>query len=1218
MLSTSELLSTREELIKQLKEEIIGPGSERDITDREREVITSSPEQRYSAGVLFPQDNIIAAENDEIFDASIEGKLALDEIEESLTADMNMEQGVGKKEITRRSNMDFDSEENLDDEVGLSNQNLPSSMGISFFITSPEKIINIDLHFATYVKAKMEDCRVIFNPENPENYKVPKCIESIVYFDEKDNCIKCIKQFTSKDISYLKQQGQIATDEYDLLHCLYKLANQIKRSYKRIPHIEAVKLDFTKENYIDNNGVESTVKAKVTALRREVQPDLFSLTIMLVNEEIGKPNGENCIFQSKIIVNSKNNNFQFAERSSYLKFEELSEDELSLAMLYRDKKKYGSGLGTSLNWCIDENGEGKVESEFVPEIEVPNMDFELPKEAQLDKKSLSMKYLSDLNSESKENKIGILKKFIDSYSNWIIDLEKTLPSLPKNFQNVGDKNIKNCRLSYIRMSDGLDILRENEDAWYSFELANRAMHMQRYQLEFQKKHSDKDRYPDDKELTNSLNLINYIDGVDEFYWRPFQLAFILMSIRSITEDDCKERELVDLIWFPTGGGKTEAYLGLTAFTIFYRRLAHFDQSNGSTVIMRYTLRLLASQQFTRAATLICACELIRMETKNRKTNFRKYRLGEESVSIGLWIGSQHIPNTNQKAKEELDKLCDKSKGDLYTRIEWHNKFHILKCPWCGTKMTKGIKENIEVGQWGYKMRQGKNFYLSCPQEACSFNQKLPIQIIDEELYKNPPTLLFGTVDKFAMLPWESKVGNFFASHNNNRCPELIIQDELHLISGPLGTMVGLYETAIEAICRKKSNIFKIVASTATISRAKEQCASLYNREVTQFPAPGLNSSDSFFAKESVISYDKNNFGRVYLGVLPSGKTKAMMEVRMLSTLLQNVKTLEVDDKVIDKFWTLTVYFNSLRDLGKASTLLGDDVRDFIRRIASRNNNLDRLRLLGTPDELTSRISTTQLTTTLDKLEKVQYSKKNIDNKIYASNVLLATNMISVGIDVARLNMMLLVGQPKLTSEYIQATSRVGREYPGVVFVQYDGTKSRDRSHYEQFKSYHESFYQFVEPTGVTPFSKPARERALHAVVVSILRQISEKLEGEEDAQNFDKKEFLNEILGIQNFIVTRDKEIMGRLNDHLVPSSEEIIEEIQNFINDWSNLLEEKDSSTLHYGKKYMMKKTSSDQRRLLKTFNSNRSDLNARDTMTSLRNVDSMVASNILIWKER
>jgi superfamily II DNA or RNA helicase len=511
---------------------------------------------------------------------------------------------------------------------------------------------------------------------------------------------------------------------------------------------------------------------------------------------------------------------------------------------------------------------------------------------------------------------------------------------------------------------------------------------------------------------------------------------------------------------------------------------------------------------------------------------------------------------------------------------------------------------------------GKRFYMFCPQEECNFTNRLPIQIIDEELYNNPPTLLFGTVDKFAMLPWDGRIGSFFGNTNESRSPELIIQDELHLISSALGTMVGLYETAVDAICGQKGIAPKIIASTATIRRAKEQCSVLYNREIVQFPAPGLNADDSFFAREAEISYENGIFGRKYVGIMPSGKTKAMTEIRAMASLLQKAYTMNIPDEVKDKLWTLTVYFNSLKDLGKTSTLVDDDVKDFIIRTANRMFTLRRL-IVGS-DELTSRVTTTELNETLDKLEKLEYSKKNMEDKRYASNVLLATNMISVGIDVARLNVMLMVGQPKLTSEYIQASSRVGRSFPGVAFIQYDATKSRDRSHYERFKSYHESFYRFVEPTGATPFSKPARERALHAVLIAMLRQRTGLIE-DKDAIDFDKEYFSDIITDIEQFIINRIKNINARAGNGAKDDVTDVKREIESFFNEWQKAVDDCNESgeilAYYFGRRFMVKPPAAGLKRLLKQYNSIGNDV-AFETMTSMRNVDTQVNGEIIIWE--
>ena len=487
-------------------------------------------------------------------------------------------------------------------------------------------------------------------------------------------------------------------------------------------------------------------------------------------------------------------------------------------------------------------------------------------------------------------------------------------------------------------------------------------------------------------------------------------------------------------------------------------------------MMRYTLRLLTAQQFTRAPTPICACEYMRQDSMSKKPVYKTSPLGNEEITIGLWIGQEHTPNNNADADKNLKELLRAGVSNIDEAKSKHNKFQVLKCPWCGTKLVKDRKGRQLVGQFGYRMSRRNHFELYCPQEGCFFERRLPIQIVEEELYETQPTLLFGTVDKFAMFPFKAEIGRYFGIGTENRSPELIIQDELHLISGPLGTMVGMYETVIDYLNEYKGVHSKIIASTATIRRAREQCSALYGREISQFPHPGIDAEDSFFARDADIDYSEGKYGRKYVGLIPSGKTKAMMEVRVLAAILQRVGAMELPDEVKDKFWTVTAYFNSLKELGKCATLVDDDVKDAIRRTARRMGPGVQIRRTYRADELTSRVNTSLLNRTLDKLEKLDYSQSRIQKKEYASDVVLATNMISVGIDVARLNVMVIVGQPKLTSEYIQASSRIGREYPGVAFVLYDGTKSRDRSHYEQFRAYHDSFYKAVEPTGVTPFT----------------------------------------------------------------------------------------------------------------------------------------------------
>ena len=1213
-----DMISAREEYIDIIKAELMGPGSEFSLPDAEHELISSSPTSRYSVGILFPQGNAINQDNDETVPTEETGLESADTSED--VSRVNDPVATKKQ---RTYEVDETADENLDEEIGMSTQYMPSSMGITFLVKGNADLIRGSLSFATYRNAKVPDCAIPYLPDDPDNYAVPSELAHVIVYDKESRVLRLTASLTAKEVRSIFERDTIPESEAQILQKIaYRFVDYCSMGYVRIPHkIPEFVLDFTNGDYADNeenHNLDGT-DAKLVALRRRISDDTWSVTVMLVNGLTESPVKSNrCIFQSKIEIGTDNNSFVFMESNPNSDVSAMDDEEQSLDLLYRHKKIYGTGLGTSVDWEIDDNGKGSIWNDFFPITEVPSMSFSLPKNDLLGGGELSMKYLSDLDSSDRETKLKSMRSLVDLYRQWVEDLEKTAAKLDARYVSAAAKNIQECKRAYQRMYAGIETLRSNDNAYRAFLLANRAMFMQRIHIAMQSEMAqvNADRYPGDEEISDRLCGMDYSRESDaSCRWRPFQIAFLLMDINSITDDRSPERSIVDLIWFPTGGGKTEAYLGLTAFTIFYRKLAHSKQSAGTAVVMRYTLRLLAAQQFTRAATLICACEYIRQDCALKRHRYPAYPLGKDPITIGLWIGGTHIPNKNEDADFHLDKLR-KVSNYYYVRNEKerHNKFQVLKCPWCGTKMVKDDKDKKLVGEWGYSM-SGKHFYMFCPHEACDFTKRLPIQIIDEELYQTPPTLLFGTVDKFAMLPWDGRIGSFFGIGSDNRTPELIIQDELHLISGALGTIVGLYETAVDAICGQKGVYPKVIASTATIRRAKEQCSVLYNREVVQFPAPGLDAEDSFFAKESAINHDDGVYGRKYVGIMPSGKTKAMAEIRAMAALLQKAYTMDLPDPVKDKLWTLTVYFNSLKDLGKASTLVDDDVKDFIVRTANRM--FTTRRLIISADELTSRVSTTELNETLDKLEKIEYSKENEAAKRYASNVLLATNMISVGIDVARLNVMLMIGQPKLTSEYIQASSRVGRSFPGVAFVQYDATKSRDRSHYERFRSYHESFYRFVEPTGATPFSRPARERALHAVLISMMRQ-KVGMSEDKDAINFDKEYFEDTLQEIERYVIERVNGINSRTDGQTKDDIDEIRAEIQNFFDTWQEYVDECNGADptvpLFFGRRFMVTPPASGTRRLLKQYGSNGKDT-AISTLTSMRNVDTPVTGSIIVW---
>ena len=1222
------MLSAREEYIQAIRAEMLGPGSEFSLPDAAHELISSPPSTRYSVGILFPQGNLMRHDEGETIaeDASSDEAGLPDDAE-----DMGGDETRTAPPPERDADAIPAAEEEqtgLDEEVGMATQYAPASMGLTFLVQGDCAHLHGTLSFGTYRRARTEECMLPFCPSQPAHFTVPPALADLISYDAAAKIMHLRRAVTPAELRPILAQDTLPEEDAAALRrILLRFCDYVRIGHVRTPHEYSFALHFNGKDHIEQRITEEDAQAHVrlVALRRSLGSGLWSITVMMVNGhttgDTGRALTEQCLFQARMEIATAQNSFTFAAHSHVPEAASLDDEERSLALLYRNQKIYGTGLGVSADWQVDDDGHGTLWSEFLPAAEVPSVDFSLPPSDQISSKDLSMRYLSDLDSTPKEEKLAVLTKMVDLYRDWANRLSEEAAQLDPRHQTAAAQNVHACQQAYARMYEGLQTLRTQQDAYNAFLLANRAMFMQRIHIQAQSDMAAHipDRYPDDEEIAAWLHDLNYRDMPDHTaLWRPFQIAFLLMDVSAIVHDHHPDRDLIDLIWFPTGGGKTEAYLGLTAFTIFYRRLTHPSASGGTAVMMRYTLRLLAAQQFTRAATLICACEYMRRDALARRPRYPSYPLGKEPITIGLWIGNAHTPNKNKDAAEHLEKLLD-TKGNLTYTKERHHRFQVLKCPWCGTKMVKDPRKNGgQIGAWGYRIdkKKGQHFRLFCPHSSCDFHMELPIQIVDEELYLHPPTLLFATVDKFAMLPWEARIGTFFAVQSKNRAPELIIQDELHLISDALGTIVGLFETAVDALCSQKGIPSKIVASTATIRRAKEQCAALYSRAVAQFPPPGLNAGDSFFAKDAAIDYEQGRYGRKYVGIMPSGKTKAIVEIRLMAALLQRLFMMDLPDEVKDKLWTLTAYFNTLKELGKASTFAGDDVKDFIKRTAYRM--LTQARLMGMPDELTSRVSTTELNETLNKLEKTAYTRENIAAKKYASNILLATNMISVGIDVARLNVMMLLGQPKLTSEYIQATSRVGRSYPGVVFVQYDATKSRDRSHYEQFTAYHASFYRFVEPTGATPFSRPARARALHAVVTAILRQRA-GLVSDADAMRFSRRDLADVICESADFITARITAINRLLQHHAAESPEEVRAEVEDFLLHWESVVSacgtDHPQSTLFFGQKFMVKPPADGERRLLKVYGARGKDP-AIETLTSMRHVDTPVYGNVIIWE--
>jgi hypothetical protein len=758
-------------------------------------------------------------------------------------------------------------------------------------------------------------------------------------------------------------------------------------------------------------------------------------------------------------------------------------EEESFDLLYRDQPVFAVGHGCAADWSAEGDQITEVRAEALPTYETPSI---TPDVTRPDGTTLSVAIAPLAGYVEGDDGMSSLKELVDLYEDWIAARREDAVDLADEHRKTAAAHLDRCAAAAARMRVGLSLLESDPQARRAFQLANAAVLLQQLR---------------------SVTGTRQVTGVDRARgaltfspewapidprapserrgrWRAFQIAFLLMSIASTADGSDEDRDVVELIWFPTGGGKTEAYLGLTAFSLFLRRLRNPDDV-GVDVLMRYTLRLLTAQQFQRAARLICAMEVLRADTDD---------LGTAPFSIGIWVGGSTTPNKHKQARKAL--------SDLQKGTSDRNPFLLTSCPWCGAQMglsdqvraSKGKSKGASVPRLLGVRRAGEEVVLHCPDAACEFSLMLPVHVVDEAVYSHRPSLVIGTVDKFAMMAWlEEPRGLFGLAPDGTReasPPNLIIQDELHLISGPLGSLVGLYEMVIEELSTDRRGGRdvrpKLVTSTATIRRFDEQVRALYARDrVELFPAPGLDAGDSFFSTYARDASGKLLPGRRYVGVHATNHTSLITtQVNAMAALLQ--APMEMPDAGRDPWWTQLVFFNNLRELGSSLSLVASNVPMQVRSIGDRTgHDLDGMRRVREVMELTSRLQSHEVPTAIQRLEV------EVEDGNYPVDVCLASNIIEVGIDIDRLSLMVIVGQPKTTSQYIQVSGRIGRrwqERPGLVVTLLNPGRPRDRSHFEQFRAYHQRLYAQVEPTSVTPFSPPALDRALHGALVAYLRQ----------------------------------------------------------------------------------------------------------------------------------
>jgi hypothetical protein len=774
---------------------------------------------------------------------------------------------------------------------------------------------------------------------------------------------------------------------------------------------------------------------------------------------------------------------------------------------YRDLCEYAVGRNSAAAWDAGEELAGRVTKVWTDPLPLAQVERVAPNEDE-DLKGRVVFGMEALAERTAAGGAALTEALADLpvlYGEWIEMERKKLGNLADRRRETAERLIADMEAARSRILVGIDLLASNDLARRAFRYMNLAVAM--------------------AARRRNVGAAGDPAAQPAPQWRPFQLAFILLNLAGLADRKHPDREIADLLFFPTGGGKTEAYLGLAAFVIAHRRLSGPGVLGaGVAVIMRYTLRLLTLDQLARAAGVVCALELMRTAPKNVDDNGRR-QLGDWPIEIGLWVGSDASPN-------RLGRIGDADQTTAVGRVRRYRTDRdkrapapIKACPWCGTPFTKNsfaCKPNDTAPV---------NLEIRCVNTACDFtrDRALPILTVDEPIYRRLPAFLIATVDKFASLPWVGETGAFFGhvdrfdekvgfyGADNPRQgrrldngwsldpPDLIIQDELHLIAGPLGTVAGLYETAIDRLCTRivgETRIRpKIVASTATVRRASAQIRALFDRPSTSvFPPPGIDRTDSFFARTVPSSRDP---ARLYLGIAAQGRGPKLVFLRALTTLLAgaqayfdaNAASSAAGANPADPYMTALCYFNALRELGGARRIVEDEVRDRAGRYGDERRRVDPKdqpfvnRAIKEPMEITSRVSTDDVAKAKQRLDAV--FARDAD----PVDVALATNMISVGLDILRLGLMAVQGQPKTAAEYIQATSRIGRDHnrPGLVVVVLNLHKPRDRTHFEQFGHFHRCFYRAVEATSVTPWAARALDRALAAVVVAAARHLDPSL-----------------------------------------------------------------------------------------------------------------------------
>ena len=1127
---SSTSVSARAGLLEVLRRELLGPA------EGDTEVLTTQPSQRYLLGRIAPTRLQNAAETPAA-ETSEDGE-GIDPLDAAASTGVPV---TGSEEDTLSATVDEDPGEDTDDEPVRRGLMIPASMGLRFQVPAGLDALNVHVSWGTY-----------------------------------------------EPTGAGAATGQASADT--------------GTRYQRVPHEHSLRL--TPAALTPGRTEDRILDGDVT-LRIDSHLDepagRYLIELALCNDRTTPRRipTEAWMFQTRIDVDA-------GGRAVFLPVHDPTlppapgtaarpdpgSEEARLDLQYRDRLEFAVGRTCSADWSLPPTLPGnevlrravQVRTTWMPTVETPQTTAADVPGALLDMRALAAAAAAPNGSDALRD---ALDPIVSAYRTWLDEQAAAAADLPDHLRGTAEEALAEARQVRSQLAEGLAHLTadapDGAEARRCFAFMNQVMADQRVHSQIAAARAV------DAEVRVEEAEARVLARDYPHHWRVFQLAFILMQLPALADPAAERRAgalaTVELLFFPTGGGKTEAYLGLAAYAFAIRRRqglldtpdGPIDGRAGVTVLMRYTLRLLTSQQFQRATTLVCAAELARRE--NPAT------WGEEPFRIGLWVGTAVSPKRVSEAAEELKRLRERGGAGGPGSGAGH-RFSALQlghCPWCGRPLTPADVTVRDVAGMAERV------VVRCPDELgeCPFSDGdgnvpdgLPVLTTDEEIYRLAPAFVIATVDKLARLAREGHAATLFGhvarhcgrhgyvpglDHRNSsdyagctladngrhrakgslpaatvrpatrlRPPDLIIQDELHLITGALGTTVGLFEAAVETMCAWTASDGRpaaplLVASSATVRKAADQVRLLYGRDVTIFPPQVLDASDTFFSR--AVTIDAAHPGRLYVGLSTTGVRLTAAEIQTTQTLMAGAQLLL--DRVgapADPYMTLVGYFSATRELAGMARYVQDDIQTGLAK-PGRDSRLPRRRGTGFSalhlGELTSRVSSADITATLDRMGltfdpdvdstaardaamAATRAGKSVQRREAAAkpyDVVLATSMLQVGVDVPRLGLMLVVGQPKNTAEYIQATSRVGRDAnrPGLVVTLGNWARPRDLAHYEQFRHFHETFYARVEPLSVTPFSVTAVDRGLDGALVAAARVTQagtrEGLNPEHDAGN---------------------------------------------------------------------------------------------------------------------